>query len=106
MEGGGASAPFSIEGEPVAERVVDGAEVVVGELLSLGEKFPALLRNQPPVEIFGGLVAVQRGPLLLDALDRTEQLGAAEALKLALRQPKSILPGQELVHVLRRRLDG
>ena len=101
-EGGGASAPCSIEGEPVAERVVDGAEMVVSELLSLGEKRLALLRYHPPVEILGVFVAVQGGPLLLDALDRAKQLGTAEALKLALRQTKSILPGQELIHVLRR----
>ena len=90
-----------VEGEPAAERVVDGAEVEVGELLALGQKCLALVRDQPPVEVFGGVVAVQGGPLVLDALDGAEQLGAAEALKLALRQAKSILPGEELVDVLR-----
>ena len=58
----------------------------VGELLALGEQLLALVRYQPPVEIGGGVVAVQRGPFLLDALDGAEQFGAAEPGKLALRQ--------------------
>ena len=85
-DGGGATVAVLVEGEPAAERVVDGPQVKVGELLALGEKFLALVRYQPPVEIVGGFEAVQRGPFLLDALNGAKQFGAAKPGKLALRQ--------------------
>ena len=58
------------------------------------------LGDQPVVEVVGAVVAVQRGPLVLDAFDGPEQLGTAEAGKFAFRHAKSFLPSQKLVDVI------
>ena len=76
------------------------------ELLAFGEQPLAFVGGQPRFEVSGVVVAVHRRPLVLHALDRAEQLGAPEAVELALRQPKSILPREEVVDVVRLRRGG
>ena len=100
-DGGGASSPCSSKANQLPNELSMVRDWKSENLLALGQQRLALRRDEPLVEVGGVVVAVQRGPFLLHTLDRAEQLGAAEAGEGALRQPQSLLPGQEVLDVLR-----
>ena len=100
-DGGGASLPFSSNANQLPNELSMVREWKSWNFSPSAKRVPALVGDQPRVEVGGVVVAVQRGPLVLDALDGPEQLGAAEAVELALGQREAVLPGEEVVDVLR-----
>ena len=100
-EGGGASLPFSSKANQLPNELS-----IVRSWKSLNfspsaRSFLPLVRGQPGVEVLGVVEAVQRGPFVLNALDRAEELGPAKAFELLSSWLMSVLPGEEVVDVVR-----